>query len=186
VSKRLAIIVAAMAAAGVAAAGGRKEQAPPKNASGVFVSATPKPGAGTFEMKVALDNEGEKVFELPAQVVVMYLEKNGLKRVRMVRVLGGRHAPEAKGNAQMVQGTLTKAEVQGALVVLTLKTGEGDAVAEQQLSMSSRIELAYHDEAGKLIVQHIAAAGKRDRADKGAKRERQGKGAPANDPPENF
>jgi hypothetical protein len=186
VTKWVGVVVAALALAASALAGGRKEQAAPKNGSGVFVSATPKPGAGTFEMKVALDNEGEKVFELPAEVAVMYLEKNGLKRVRMVRVVGGKHAPEAKGNAQMVQGTITKAEVQGALVVLTIKTGEGDAATEQQLPMSSRIEIAYHEDAGKLIVQHISAAARREKGEKGAKPERRGKGAPANDPPENF
>jgi len=186
VSRWLIVVAVALAVAGGALAGGRKEQEPPKNGSGVFISATPKPGAGTFEVKVALDNEGEKLFELPAQVVVMYMEKNGEKRVRMVRVPGGKRAPEAKGKALIAQGTLVKAELQGANVILTLKSGEGDNAAEQQLPMASRIQIAYHDEAGKLIIQHINPAGKRDKVEKPGKRERPGKGDKPDEPPENF
>ncbi|HUT36702.1 MAG TPA: hypothetical protein VNE39_24660 [Planctomycetota bacterium] len=182
----LSVVAVALVVAGSALAGGRKDQEPPKTGSGVFVAATPKPGAGTFELKVALDNEGEKLFELPAQVAVMYTERNGQRQVHMVRVPGGKRAPDAKGKALIAQGTLVKAETQGANVVLTLKVGEGDAAAEQQFTMPRRIQLAYHNAAGKLAVQHINAAGKRDKADKGGKRERAGKGHQGDEPPENF
>ncbi len=185
-SKWLGIIVAALAAVGTARAGGRKEQDPPKTVSGVFISATPKEGAGTFEVKMALDNEGEKLFELPARVTIMYLEGNGEKRVRLIRVPAGKRAPEAKGNGLIAQGTLVKAEVQGAAVALTLKSGEGEAAGEQQFTMSRRLVLACHDEAGKLILQHITALGRREKGEKPGKRERPGKDAPANEMPENF
>ena len=186
-TKWLGIIVAALAVAGSAVAGGRKELMPPKSGSGVFISATPKPGAVTFEVKMALDNEGEKLFELPAQLAIMYGEKNGQRQVRLIRVPGGKHAPEAKGKALIAQGTLVKAEVQGAAVVLTLKSGEGDAAGEQQFSMDSRLQLAYHAEADKLVIQHInPGGGKREKGEKPGKRERPGKAAPANEMPENF
>ncbi|MBM4038118.1 MAG: hypothetical protein FJ290_06345 [Planctomycetes bacterium] len=185
-SRWLCVVAVAMAVAGSAVAGGRKELMPPKNGIGVFISATPKPGAGTFEVKMALDNEGEKLFELPAQLAVMYAEKNGQRHVRLVRVPNAKHAPEAKGNALIAQGTLVKAEVQGGQVVLTLKSGEGDAAGEQTFTMASRVQLAYHAEADKLIIQHINPGGKREKGEKPAKRERPGKDAPANELPENF
>ena len=182
----LGVIVAALAVVGSALAGGRKEQAAPKSGTGVFISATLKEGAAAFEVKMALDNEGEKVFELPAQVVVTYIEKNDKKTVRTIRVAGGKQAPEAKGNGLIAQGTLVKVEVQGAVVALTLKSGEGEAAGEQQFTMSSRLRLGYRDAAGKLVLQHITAGGKREKAEKPGKRERPGKDAPANEMPENF
>lgn len=182
------VVVAGLAVAGVALAGGRKEQNAPKEGGGVFISATPKAEGGALDLKMALDNEGERVFELPARVAVMYLEQNEKKLVRMIRV-PGRRAPEAKGNALIAQGTLTKAELQGNRVLVTLKVGEGDKAADQQFTMASRLEIAYCDEGGKLIVQHLSAAGKPGRPEKGArlgKPNRPGKENPENQAPENF
>ncbi len=168
---------------GLAVAGARKDALPLKDASGTFISATLKPGAGAFDLKVALDNEGEKTLELPAQLVIMYVEKNGEKLARHIRVPGARRVPEGKGKVLVAQGTLTKAEIQGTRIVFTLKVGEGDAAADQQFTMASRIELAYQEDAGRLLVQTLDASAKRDRPDKpekGAKRQ------PDNKPPANF
>lgn len=185
---RLAVVVGmvVLVCAGSVLAGARKEALAHKEASGAFVSASPKEGAAAFELKVALDNEGEKVLELPARLAIAYVEKNGQKHARLVRV-PGRREPAAKGNALIAQGTLVKAELLGARVTLTLKSGEGDAAAEERYLMPSRLAIAYRDEGGKLIVHSLGPAARGERAEKPAKRERARKGQqPDAKPPENL
>ncbi len=190
-SKRLGIIVVALAVAGSALAGAEKEQIAPKEGSGVFISATPKADGGTLDLKVALDNEGEKVFELPARVALVYKQKGDRGLLSMIWVVG-QPAPEAKRTGLVAMGTLAKAEIQGTNVLLTLKVGEGYKATKQQFTMVSRLRITYQDDGGKLTVQHITpigigSHGKREKGEKPAKRERPGKGVPpANELPENF
>jgi hypothetical protein len=154
----------------------RKERAKPERIAGVCASASLE--AGTVSLKVTVDNEGEKTVEMPANVVVMYSEKGGQKRVRTIRT-AGKKAPEAKGNMQVVQGEITKAEKQGTSLAITVKTADGD----QQFELPDKLTIMAREDDGKLKARGIAPG--RRGGKKGGGRERRRKKDPAN-PPENL
>ena len=173
-------LVLGMAAVGQAWAGARKEKGDAKEASGTFVSATVD--GATVKWKLAVDMEGEKVYEMPAQVAVLYVERNGQKVAHLIHTPGKR-AQEAKGNRLIAQGTVVKAEVQGNKVALTLKAGEGENAGEQQFTLGSRLTVSYLD--GTPLVAVAFRVGKA-KADKAERKPGKGDKGGGNEPPENF
>jgi len=174
--RKLAILVTvslAVALATNALAGGKKERearAKPEQASGVFISATIE--GGVAKWKLTVDGEGEKTFEMPANVIVMYADKNGNKQARQIRT-PGKKAPEPKGNALIAQGEIVKVEKQGKNLALTLKTADG----EVQLSLRDQLAVMYRKGADdKLTAMGISPAGGKGGGKKGEGGGKKGEG----------
>jgi len=178
----VALMVLGAGLAGAAYAGGKKEERQAKRATGALISATLE--GGMIKWKIALDGEGEKVFQMAPQVSVMYTEKNGNKIARAVRPQTAR-AAEAKGNALIAQGEFVKAELQGNKVLMTIKAGEGEKATQEVYGLPSRLIVAYQDgEPLTALAIHAQGGGKDkpEKGDRGGKRNKEGD----NKPPENL
>jgi len=148
---------------------GRKKRGKQKQATGTFVSA--ELAGEVVNWKLALDEEGEKTFEMAAQVGVLYSEKNDRKRARRVFAIG-KKMPQPRGKMQVAQGKFVKAEMQGRKVVVTLKVGEGAEAADQDFALPSRLAVRYRDRAGTLTATSIGPGGR----GKGREKKQEGEG----------
>ena len=158
----------------------KKERAAAKEATGTFVSATPKAEGGAVTWKLALDGEGEKAFDMTQPVVVTYSEKNNQKHARMIRP-AGKKAPEPKGKTLVAQGQLTKAETQGKRVIVTVKVGDGAQAADQEFTLTSRVSVRYQDgEPPAALAITSAGKGEKGAGKKGDKKDNGGAKPPEN------
>jgi len=162
-----------------ALAGEKKKRAKPERATGAFVSATVE--GGTCTWKIAVDEAGEKTFAMAGQVAVMYSEKNGAQRVRMIRV-AGKKPPKAKGNMQVATGDLVSVAKEGKSVVAKIKTADG----EKDFMLTERLGVMYREADGAATAMAVTAAGRQKGKDgekkrgEGRKKKNKDGGAPEN------
>jgi hypothetical protein len=134
----------------------KRERVKPTKVTGTFVSA--ELAGESVNWKLTLDEGGDKTFEMAANVVVMYSEKDGTNRARMLRA-AGKKAPQAKGNTKVAQGTFVTAVAEGNKVVVTLSV-DG---AEQAFELSQKLGVMARDDKA-LVIASAGRGGKKDRA----------------------
>ena len=160
-------LVAALAMAGSAVAGepGAKKKGRGKGTkeTGTFVSAAVD--AETITWKLTAEDGTEKTYTMPAEVIVMFAERNEKKIARGIGPKGKKE-PKVKGKAKLCIGTfLGKAESAGNRFtmtvngkILTADAADAGEAADHIFTMSTKLVVMTRERRGETMVMRITAA----------------------------
>lgn len=132
--------------------------------NGQFVSATLE--GGTITWKITAEDGTEKSYDMPSEVVVLYVERGGQNRAMGIGPKG-KKVPEAKGKRLVAVGTFVKAAAEGNKVNVTVSV-DGE---EKAFVLSSKLIVLTRERRGQTVVMRIMNArkgGKRKKDDAGA------------------
>ena len=164
-------LVAALAMAGSAVAGARGDKKKgdrpkPTKETGTFVSATVDATAEpkTITWKLTAEDGTEKTYTMPAEVIVMFGERNENKIARGIAPKGKKE-PKVKGKMKLCVGEFLKADDAGKRFTMIVKgvivtadaAAAGDA-AEQTLTMPKKLVVMTRERRGETMVMRITAA----------------------------
>lgn len=169
----LVLAIAGQATAREGGEGGKKRKAErgegkkrqkPERAQGTLEAASLK--GGNIEWTVAVEDEdggkASKTFQMSANVLVAYAERDGTNHARMIRA-AGRKTPEGKGKTQFAQGTFVQAAVAGDAATLTIKVGD----EEKPFQMGTAVKVAYRAAGDGTLTALIIGGGRPPRKAKG-------------------
>lgn len=151
---RACVVVGLVFALVCAAMAGEGTKERPNFGTGTFVSAEIAGEVVKWQLDLGVGGEAsKKTFEMPVEVRVQYIEKEGVKQGLGIRGVGGKDFREREG-AVVAKGKFASAKLDGEKVLVSIKT-EGDKSLD--VVFPAKLMVIYRQEGDKLTAFGISA-----------------------------